>query len=78
MNQGRIRLKIYGRVQGVGFRFSAERKIKELCLAGWARNCNDGCVETQVEGEESAVEKYRKWCKKGPMWARVTRVEEGE
>lgn len=62
----------------MGFRFSAEKKARELGLVGWARNCDDGCVETEVEGEESAVEKYRKWCKKGPLFAKVEKVEEEE
>jgi len=71
-----LRLRIYGRVQGVGFRFSAERKMNELGLAGWVRNCDEGCVETEVIGEDGAVEKYKEWCKKGPRWAKVERAEE--
>lgn len=72
----RLHIRVYGRVQGVGFRFAAARKAKELGLKGWVRNCDDGCVETEVEGEEEAVEKYQRWCKKGSMFARVKRVEE--
>lgn len=74
--QKRLHLKIYGEVQGVGFRFSAARKAKDLGLGGWVRNCEDGCVEIEVEGEEVAVETYRKWCRKGPMFACVSRTEE--
>ena len=73
-----LHLKIYGRVQGVGFRFSAERKMNELGLAGWVRNCDDGGVETEVTGEEGAIERYLKWCQKGPMFAKVEKVEEEE
>ncbi|MBI2551774.1 acylphosphatase [Candidatus Uhrbacteria bacterium] len=70
-----LHLKIYGRVQGVLFRHSAREKMKEWGLKGWIRNCDDGCVETEVEGEEGAVEKYRAWCKSGPRGARVERIE---
>lgn len=69
-------MKIYGAVQGVGFRWSAARKAQELGLQGFVRNCDDGCVETEVEGEEDTVDKYRAWCKKGTMFAKVERVEE--
>lgn len=72
----RLWLKIYGNVQGVGFRYSAARKAQGLGLKGWVRNCNDGCVEIEAEGEESVVEAYRKWCKKGPMFSKVERLEE--
>lgn len=72
----RLHMKIYGAVQGVGFRYSAVRKARELGLVGWVRNCDDGCVEMEVEGETSALEEYRKWCRKGPSWAKVRKVQE--
>ena len=72
----RLRMKIYGRVQGVFFRSSAREKMQELGLKGWVRNCDDGCVETEVEGDEIAVNNYRTWCAKGPKLAEVERVEE--
>lgn len=74
--QKRLHIKIYGRIQGVGFRFSAEKKARELSLSGWVRNCDDGCVETEVEGESSAVEEYMEWCWKGPISAKVEKMEE--
>jgi len=73
--QKRLHLKIYGRVQGVFFRSAAREKMRELCLKGWVRNCEDGCVETEVEGEEGAIEKYRAWCNLGPRGAEVEKVE---
>ena len=72
----RLHLKIYGRVQGVGFRWSAAKQARVLGLYGWVRNCEEGCVETAVEGDEGAMEKYRVWCKKGPMFAKVESMEE--
>ncbi len=71
----RIHLKIYGRVQGVFFRRAAREKMNEWGLNGWVKNCEEGCVETEVEGEESAVKKYREWCTIGPRWAKVERIE---
>lgn len=69
-------LKIYGDVQGVGFRYSAWRKAGALGLTGWVRNCPDGCVETEAEGEEEALQEYCKWCKSGPVSVNVSKVEE--
>ena len=62
---GRImqkRLHIYyaGSVQGVGFRFTVERTANSLGLSGWVRNLGDGRVEAVVEGEETALESFRK------------------
>lgn len=71
----RIHLKIYGRVQGVFFRSAARKMMEELGLKGWVRNCDDGSMETEVEGEEGAIEQYCAWCKKGPLRAKVEKVD---
>jgi acylphosphatase len=60
-----------GRVQGVGFRFFAERAARELGLCGWVRNLPDGSVETLVEGDEEAIGQYLQRLRRGPAGARV-------
>jgi len=72
----RLHLKIYGRVQGVYYRSSAQDKARELGLSGWAKNMTDGTVETVVEGEEEMLRDYIWWCKKGPATARVEKIDE--
>ncbi len=72
----RLHLKIYGLVQGVYFRSSAQDKARELSLSGWAKNMPDGTVETVVEGGEEQLREYLEWCKIGPAAARVNKVEE--
>lgn len=72
----RLHLKIYGRVQGVYYRSSAQDKARELGLSGWAKNMTDGTVETVVEGEEKMLRDYIWWCKKGPAAARVEKIDE--
>lgn len=54
------RLHVYysGSVQGVGFRFTAERYAASLRLAGWVRNLNDGRVEVLCEGKEPALKEF--------------------
>ena len=44
-----------GQVQGVGFRFTAERIALDLKLIGWVKNLTDGRVEVALEGEEEEI-----------------------
>lgn len=69
------RLKIWGRVQGVGFRYYVERQAQALHVNGWVRNCMDGSVEALVQGEASAVEAFLAAARRGPRRAEVERVE---
>jgi len=66
------RAVVAGRVQGVGFRFFAERAARELGVRGWIRNLPDGSVETVAEGEEDAVKKYLDRLRVGPRLGKVT------
>ena len=54
-----VRKHIYfsGRVQGVGFRYQSAWMARRLGLTGWVRNCSDGRVEMEVQGERTAIEK---------------------
>ncbi|MCC7528064.1 MAG: acylphosphatase [Candidatus Melainabacteria bacterium] len=68
------KLKIHGRVQGVFFRQSAREKARELGLSGWVKNMPDGTVEAVAAGPENVVNELIAWCKKGPAYARVDKV----
>lgn len=76
MDNVRMRLIIEGRVQGVWFRDSTRRKAHELGVFGWVRNRPDGNVELICEGETDRVDRLIEWCHEGPIYAKVTRVEE--
>lgn len=71
----RVRLRVFGRVQGVGFRRSMQVQARELGVSGWAKNLLDGSVEVVLEGREERVEILVSWAEKGPAFARVDRVE---
>jgi len=77
MNETRIRRRgrVSGRVQGVAFRASARSEARQRSVAGWVRNRADGDVEAVFEGAAPAVEALVAWCREGPRWARVERVE---
>jgi acylphosphatase len=73
--QRTVRLRIEGRVQGVGYRVFVERNAAALGLDGWVRNRRDGGVETVVSGSADAVDELIARCKDGPPASRVDRVE---
>lgn len=69
-------LRIEGRVQGVGYRDWMLREAVRLGLHGWVRNRPDGSVQALVAGEEGAVQALLTACRRGPVLARVERIEE--
>ena len=71
----RVRVHITGRVQGVGFRFHTTRQASQRSLTGWVRNCADGGVEAEFQGNEDRVADMVKWCRSGPVIASVRNVD---
>jgi acylphosphatase len=69
-------LRIEGRVQGVGYRDWMRREAERLGLQGWVRNRPDGSVQALVAGEEGAVQELLIACRRGPLMARVDRIDE--
>jgi acylphosphatase len=71
----RVRVSIFGHVQGVFFRTSCADRAGALGLSGWVRNVEAGGVEAVFEGAERAVDRMLSWCREGPPLARVDRIE---
>jgi len=67
---------ITGEVQGVGYRFFAQRAAARHQVRGYVRNCPDGTVEALAEGSEGDVEEFKKDLVTGPSWSSVEQVEE--
>jgi len=57
MAEIRKKYKFYGRVQGVGFRYTAKYLAQSLGLTGWVENEYDGTVEMEVQGREPMIDK---------------------
>jgi acylphosphatase len=69
---------VRGRVQGVGYRYFAQRAAAELGLSGYARNLDDGRVEVYAVGPEDKLAAFAGMLHRGPTWADVRGVEEQE
>ena len=70
------RLRVHGRVHGVGYRHWAAETATRLGLAGWVRNRTDGTVEALLEGDTAAVEEMARACRRGPIAAAVSLIHE--
>lgn len=67
-------LKVAGRVQGVGFRYSAQNEAVRLGISGIVKNMSDGSVYLEIEGTPAQVNAMISWCNTGPRMARIERV----
>jgi acylphosphatase len=67
---------IFGRVQGVGFRFFTLQQAGKLGLKGTVSNRIDGSVEVIAQGTEDQISLMRAWLLDGPKTATVERVVE--
>ncbi len=70
------RLFISGEVQGVGYRFFAQRSAARYQVRGYIRNLADGRVEALAEGSEKAVNSFKLDLAAGPTNSRVGQIEE--
>jgi acylphosphatase len=70
-----LRARVRGRVQGVGFRYSAIREARRLGVRGTVCNLSDGSVEVVAEGGFDRLERFLAWLGKGPPGARVQDVQ---
>ena len=74
MEVKRARILITGRVQGVGYRYSAVIRANQRGLVGWVRNTRDGHVEVVAEGPSGDLDAFIDWCRRGPSAAWVDEV----
>jgi len=71
-----LRIRVSGRVQGVGYRDWAVIEATKLGLLGWVRNRANGTVELLASGPTKTVEIFVGLCIKGP--GGLTRVADFE
>jgi acylphosphatase len=75
---GNIARKVFisGEVQGVGYRFFAQRAAARHQVVGYVKNLDDGRVEVLVEGPVQQVEEFKHELATGPRFSAVKHVEE--
>ena len=63
----RVHVFYSGRVQGVGFRMTAEETAQSLHVVGWVKNLRGGRVELVAEAEEEVLQRFLGALRTGPM-----------
>ena len=71
----RMQVVVSGDVQGVGFRWTCRERATSEGVGGFVRNLPDGRVEAVFEGDEASVDRMVAWCREGPRFGRVDRIE---
>ena len=76
----RAHIFVYGRVQGVFFRYGTYRLARNLGVIGWVRNLPDGGVEAVIQGQDDSIEQMIELLQEGPGASIVTdlKIEEIE
>jgi acylphosphatase len=67
-------IQIFGRVQGVGFRYSARQAARIYGIKGYVRNMSDGSVYIEAEGPEKNMAEFVRWCREGPDFAYIDHI----
>ena len=70
----RLQATVYGRVQGVNFRYFTASAARQLGLNGWVANRWDGTVEVMAEGKRGALEELLTLLHRGSPYSRVSRI----
>jgi len=80
MDKKHFEVHLSGKVQGIGFRYSAKEEADRLGIYGYARNLRGGSVVIELEGQISNVNQFMKWLESSPGLSEVkeSQVNEGE
>ena len=70
----RKRIRFYGEVQGVGFRYTAKHAADYYGCTGWVSNLYDGSVLMEIQGEEEQIDGVIRSLMKG-RWIRIERMD---
>jgi len=75
MKVSKIKIKVYGYVQGVFFRYTTRKVARKLGLTGFVKNLPDGTVYIEAEGPQDKLIELLDFSKRGPKQAQVDKVE---
>lgn len=68
-------ITVFGRVQGVGFRYFTQTVAKRYGLVGWVRNNYNGTVEILVEGQQNDLDNFIQSIRNGCSSSHVRKVD---
>lgn len=68
-------IKIYGKVQGIGYRWFVVEKASKYNLSGWVKNNDDGTVECAVKGLKEDIDKFLDEIKNDHPCAKIEKIE---
>ncbi len=71
-------MTVFGRVQGVGFRWFVQQEAQRCGARGWVRNLPGGEVELHAEGSAQALAELERAVEAGPRYSRVDHVDRRE
>ncbi len=71
----KIIIHVYGRVQGVFFRYTTRKLARKLGLTGFVKNMPDSSVYIEAEGNDKAIEELLKFAHKGPEMAVIEDIK---
>lgn len=74
MEKINVIIRVYGRVQGVGFRYSAVQAATAMGVCGFVCNEHDGSVTIEAEGSREQIDHLIAWCRRGPSRSEVSDV----
>ncbi len=74
-NEVGVHIIVTGKVQGVGYRAFVQLHAANLGLRGWVRNCPDGTVESEADGEKAVLESFIEQLRQGPLFSRVETIQ---
>lgn len=74
MTNQRLSIEVFGRVQGVGYRYFAQETAEALGITGWVRNTFNRTVEIEAQADETTLGLFCDRLREGPPLARVTDV----
>lgn len=57
----RMNFEVFGKVQGVNFRYYTRKQAVTWGLVGWCRNTSSGTVKGIAEGSQENIQKMRLW-----------------
>lgn len=69
-----IHLTVYGKVQGVGFRYFSQMKAVQYDVCGWVKNSEAGSVEILAEGTQDNLNRFIEDIRGGNPFSKVTEM----